>query len=79
MDINKKVGDNMKTLIEITGSDSEYNWYNNCIGKQFIVQSESRKGGKGNYVVRIPKEDRHLMNGYMYGWVSIKDCKIIST
>ena len=32
-----------------------------------ILRSESRKGGKGKYVVRLNKENRYLMNGYNYG------------
>ena len=49
-------------------------WYKGLEGEEFIVQSESRKGGKGKYVVRIPKSLRHLMNGHMYGWVDKDDC-----
>lgn len=52
-------------------------WYKDCIGREFIIQSESRKGGRGNYVVRLNKEDRHLMNGYIYGWVDKNDCEVI--
>ena len=44
-------------------------WYKDLVGYTFKVQSESKKGGKGKYVVRIPKDLRYLMNGYMYGWV----------
>lgn len=58
--------------IKIIYSNCEKCWYNNCIGNEYIVQSKSRKGGKGKYIVRIPKEDRHLMNGYMYGWIDIE-------
>ena len=49
-------------------------WYKGLEGKEFVVQSESKKGGKGKYVVRIPKELRYLMNGYIYGWVDKEDC-----
>ncbi|MCJ8343308.1 MAG: hypothetical protein MJH09_10780 [Cetobacterium sp.] len=52
-------------------------WYKDCIGKQFEVHSESKKGGRGKYIVRIKKEDRHLMNGYIYGWVKKEDCEIV--
>lgn len=52
-------------------------WYDDLIGTEFIVQSESRKGGKGKYVVRLHKELRHLMNGYMYGWVEQEHCEIV--
>lgn len=52
-------------------------WYDDLIGTEFIVQSTSRKGGKGKYVVRMPKELKHLMNGYMYGWVEQEHCEII--
>lgn len=55
----------------------ENTWYENCLNKEFIVQSESKKGGKGKYVVRINKEDRYLMNGYTYGWIDKEDCEII--
>jgi len=50
-------------------------WYKDCIGMRFVVQSESRKGGKGKYVLRLEGEDRHLMNGYMYGWVRKEHCE----
>lgn len=53
-------------------------WYENCLDKTFVVQSESRKGGKGKYVVRLNKKDRHLMNGYVYGWIDKEDCEIIN-
>lgn len=53
-------------------------WYENCLDKTFVVQSESRKDGKGKYVVRLNKKDRYLMNGYVYGWVDKEDCKIIN-
>ena len=62
--------------IEVIKSDG-YEWYKDCIGKRFVVQSESKKGGKGKYVVRLNKEDRHLMNGYNYGWVLKEHCKIV--
>lgn len=52
-------------------------WYKDCINKEFIVQSESRKGGRGKYVVRLNKEDRYLMNEYIYGWVDKDDCEVI--
>ena len=58
-------------IIKSTGTE----WYKDCIGKRFKVQSESRKGGRGKYVVRLEKEDRSLMNGYMYGWVDKEHCK----
>lgn len=60
-------------IINSTGVE----WYKDCIGKRFKVQSESRKGGKGKYVLRLEKEDRHLMNGYIYGWADKEHCKII--
>jgi len=44
---------------------------------RFKVQSESRKSGKGKYVVRLNKEDRYLMNGYNYGWVLKEHCEVI--
>lgn len=58
-------------IISSTGIE----WYKDCIGKRFKVQSESRKGGRGKYVVRLEKEDRVLMNWHMYGWVDKKHCK----
>lgn len=58
-------------IISSTGVE----WYKDCIGKRFKVQSESRKGGRGKYVVRLEKEDRVLMNGHMYGWVDKEHCK----
>lgn len=64
--------------IEIIKSN-DYEWYKNCVGKKFIVHSESRKGGKDNYIVRLNKEDRHLMNGYPYGWVSKEHCIAVQT
>lgn len=69
-----KIGGIME--IEITNSTG-VEWYKDCIGKRFKVQSESRKGGKGKYVLRLEKVDRHLMNGYQYGWVNKEHCKII--
>lgn len=62
--------------IKVMKSDG-YEWYKDCIDKKFIVQSESKKGGKGKYVVRLNKEDRHLMNGYNYGWISKEHCRVI--
>lgn len=62
--------------IKITKSD-ENTWYRDCIGEVFPVQSESRKGGKGKWVVNIPYEYRRLVNGYMYGWVDKNDCQIV--
>lgn len=59
--------------IQIIKSDDNC-WYKGLEGNEFVVQSESKKGGKGKYVVRIPKELRHLMNGYIYGWVDKEDC-----
>lgn len=59
--------------IQIIKSDKDC-WYRGLEGKEFKVQSQSRKGGKGKYVVRVPKELRHLMNGYVYGWIDINDC-----
>lgn len=38
-------------IISSTGIE----WYKDCIGKRFKVQSESRKGGRGKYVVRLEK------------------------
>lgn len=70
----KWVGDNME--IEIIKSNG-YEWYKDCIGKRFTFHSESRKGGRNKYVVRLNKEDRHLMNGYNYGWVLKEHCKIV--
>ena len=52
-----------KEIIDSTVFEDK--WYKDCIGKRFKVQSESRKGGRGKYVVRLEKEDRSLMNGYM--------------
>lgn len=59
--------------VQIIKSEKSY-WYHGLEGCVFKVQSESKKGGKGKYVVRIPKELRHLMNGYMYGWIDKNDC-----
>jgi len=50
--------------IEIIKSNG-YEWYKDCIGKRFTVHSESRKGGRNKYVVRLNKEDRHLMNEHL--------------
>ncbi|HHD2753266.1 TPA: hypothetical protein ACOTG0_002075 [Clostridium perfringens] len=52
-------------------------WYKKCIGKTFKVHSESKKGGKGKYIVRLEKDDRWLMNGYIYGWVDKKHCILL--
>ena len=60
-------------IISSTGIE----WYKDCIGKRFKVQSESRKGGRGKYVVRLEKEDRVLMNGHMYGWVDKEHCILL--
>jgi hypothetical protein len=54
-------------------------WYKNCIGRKFVVHSESRKGGKNKYIVQLNKEDRKLMNGHPYGWVLKEHCKVIET
>ena len=62
--------------IKIIKSDG-YEWYKDCIGKEFIVQSESRKSGKGKYLVKLNKEDRYLTNGYKYEWVLKKHCEVI--
>ncbi|MDU2672631.1 MAG: hypothetical protein E7C49_11530 [Clostridium sp.] len=72
--MKSKIGGIMEIeIINSTGVE----WYKDCIGKIFKVQSESRKGGRGKYVVRLEKVDRHLMNGYQYGWVKKEHCKII--
>ena len=68
----------MSKFIKITKSKGD-EWYSNCIGKVFRVHSESRKGGKGKYVVQISGEDRKFMNGYPYGWVDKEDCELIVT
>lgn len=62
--------------IKIVSSDCN-NWYKNCIGEIFPVHSESRKGGRGKWVVNIPHKHRHLTNGHMYGWIEKDDCKIL--
>lgn len=62
-------------IISSTGIE----WYRNCIGKVFGVKSESRKGGKGKYVVILPKHQRYLMNGYMYGWIDKEHCEVMET
>ena len=54
-------------------------WYSKCIGERFTIHSESKKGGKGKYVVRIPKHLRWLMNGYMYGWVEKGHCILLKS
>lgn len=59
--------------VQIIKSEKHY-WYDGLEGYVFKVQSESKKGGRGKYVVRIPKSLRHLMNGYIYGWVDKDDC-----
>ena len=41
------------------------------------IHSESKKGGRGKYVVRIPKHLRELMNGHMYGWVDKEHCILL--
>lgn len=64
-------------IIKINKITNSNVWYKNCLNKEFKVQSESRKGGNGKYVVRLNKEDRNLMNGYMYGWVKKEDCEIV--
>ena len=51
--------------------------YDKCIGERFTIHSESKKGGKGKYIVRIPKHLRWLMNGYMYGWVDKEHCILL--
>ena len=48
-------------IMKSTGKE----WYDKCIGERFTIHSESKKGGKGKYVVRIPKHLRWLMNGHM--------------
>lgn len=58
-------------IVKSSGSE----WYKKCIGKMFKVHSESKKGGKGKYIVRLEKDDRWLMNGYIYGWVDKKHFK----
>lgn len=52
-------------------------WYSSCIGKRFTIHSESRKGGRGKYIVRLEKGDRWLMNGHMYGWVDKEHCILL--
>lgn len=63
-------------IIKITKAPID-TWYKNCLYKEFVVQSKSKKGEKGKYVVRLNKEDRNLMNGYFYGWVDMSDCEIL--
>ena len=63
-------------IIEIIKSNG-FEWYKDCIGKRFVVQSKSKKGGRDKYVVRLGKEDRYLMNGYPYGWVLKEHCKVV--
>ncbi|GAB6170067.1 hypothetical protein JCM1393_25270 [Clostridium carnis] len=60
-------------ILKSTGNE----WYSKCIGKRFKVHSESRKGGRGKYIVRLEKEDRWLMNGHMYGWVDQEHCILL--
>lgn len=55
----------------------EFGWYQNLVGHEFEVQSESRKGGKGKYVVRLKGEQRQYMNDYPYGWVDKEHCEAI--
>ena len=52
-------------------------WYSKCIGERFTIHSESKKGGRGKYVVRIPKHLIWLMNGHMYGWVDKEHCILL--
>lgn len=52
-------------------------WYSKCIGERFTIHSESKKGGRGKYVVRIPKHLIRLMNGHMYGWVDKEHCILL--
>lgn len=60
-------------IMKSTGDE----WYSKCIGERFTIHSESKKGGRGKYVVRIPKHLRWLMNGYMYGWVDKEHCILL--
>ena len=60
-------------IVKSTGNE----WYSECTGERFTIHSESKKGGRGKYVVRIPKQLRELMNGHMYGWVDKKDCVLL--
>ena len=60
-------------ILKSTGDE----WYKKCIGRDFVIHSESRKGGKDKYIVRLNKEDRWLMNGYMYGWVDKEHCIVL--
>jgi len=64
--------------IKIISCD-DYEWYKDCIGEIFKVHSESRKGGKDKWVVRLTQEQRKYMNGYSYGWVSKNHCEEIKT
>ena len=66
----------VKMIVEVINSTG-VEWYKDCVGKRFKVQSESKKGGKGKYVLRLEKEDRHLMNGYVYDWIDKEHCKIV--
>jgi len=60
-------------IMKSTGKE----WYDKCIGERFTIHSESKKGGRGKYVVRIPKHLRELMNGHMYGWVDKEHCILL--
>ena len=44
-------------IMKSTGKE----WYDKCIGERFTIHSESKKGGRGKYVVRIPKHLRELI------------------
>lgn len=48
-------------------------WYSKCIGERFKVHSER----KGKYIVILEKQDRWLINGQMYGWVSKTHCILL--
>ncbi|WP_410992976.1 hypothetical protein [Bacillus cereus] len=59
--------------IKIISSDSMQNWYNDKIGKKFIVQSECSRN-KDNLIVRTTIEQA----GWKYGWVSKDDCVFVN-
>ena len=52
-------------------------WYRKCIGQKFKVHSESRKNVRDKYMVKLEKQDRWLIDGYMYAWVDKKHCILL--
>lgn len=64
----------MLRLVKVKSAE-ESDWYKELIGQLFVVHSESRRGGKGNFVVRLCGDHRRkYFNGKPYGKIKAAHC-----